>query len=151
MLSGLPRSNLPVLLLGSLDSIRSMTRFQKLAFLSDREIFKDAKYADWKPHYYGPFSDDLERDVEHYVGAGLVKSELVDHPASHEPVSLHSLTPAGISEFESNFKANEYEIGEMQRRLYKYQFHDTNAELLYYVYKHHEEYTKKSLIRKQYA
>ena len=141
-----PKSDLPILLLGALDSIRTTARFQKMAFLSDMEVYGGTKYSDWRPRSYGPFSDDLKNDVDLCVGAGLIRSGYVIHPVSQKPVPLLSLTPEGRSEFESILEANRKEIAEIRTRLFQYQFHRTSARLLWYIYENHEEYTTKSLI-----
>ena len=146
------KSDLPILLLGSLNAIRSMARFQKLAFLSDKETFKNTKkYSDWRAHYFGPFSADLKKDVDEYVREGLINVTFVRHPTSGELVSSRRLTPSGISKFNSIFEANREEISEIRKHLSRYQLHHTNARLLGYVYKHYKDYTKNSVIRGQHA
>ena len=146
-MSELPKSDLPILLLGSLGAIHSLSRLQKMAFLSDMELFKGAEYSDWKPHYYGPFSDDLEKDIEHYALAGLIGIEDALHPPSCEPVSLHYLTLAGRSKFDSICEDNMWEIAEIQKRLARYQFHNSNARLMAYVYRNYEDYTTGGAIK----
>lgn len=142
------KSNLPILLVGALNSIRSMARFQKLAFLADKEIFKDAdKYSDWTSHYYGPFSRDLEADVDTYCEDGMLAVVDITHPVSHNPVPFYSITSNGRTKFKSFYADNHAKIKEIAAQLFHFQFHKTNAGLLHYVYKHHKEFTVNSVIK----
>ena len=59
--------------------IHGNTRFQKYGFLLFKQFDKELKklknncdmdqnyYDDWKPHYYGPFSKQLETDIDKCV------------------------------------------------------------------------------------
>ena len=144
-----PKGELPILLLGTLGAIRSKSRLQKLAFLSDMELFKDAENYAWKAHNYGPFSTELEEDMEHYRGAGMIDITDVRHPVSEELVLSYSLTAKGRTEFYSICKDKIEKITEMRDRFFKYQFHDSNAMLFLYIYKNHKEYTANSIIPEQ--
>ncbi len=145
------KSDLSILLLGGLTSMRSMTRFQKMAFLADKEVFEKDEYTDWKPHYYGPFSRDLENDIENYSKKGLLKSEKRRHPISNEPVSCYMLTDEGKEKFNSLCSNKKYVsyIEKIKKRFFRYQFHKTNAILLSYVYKNYPDYTVNSKIKNE--
>lgn len=142
------KSDLPILLVGTLNSIRTMTRFQKFAFLADKEIFTAVdKYSDWKPHYFGPFSRDLQSDVDAYCKDELLKETDVVHPVSDDYVSSYSLTLTGRKEFNSLYNNNVSTIKKISAFLSPYQFHNTNASLLYYVYANYKDYTTNSIIK----
>lgn len=143
-------SELPVLLLGSLSSIRSTTRFQKLAFLADMEVFKNEQMYDWFPHHYGPYSSSLSNDIEIYEHKNLIECNVLQHQISSEPVKFYSLTKNGHDLFDGTLR-KQYEnyIPEILDHTLHYQFHNTNTRLLQYVYEKYGDFTTKSKILNQ--
>lgn len=140
-------SDSPILLLGSLSSIRSMTRFQKLAFLCDQKILDKKDQYEWKSYYFGPYSTELQNDVEQLCDKELLKVEQLPHPLTKNPVSTYSLTGDGKLKFDTFRNTKQQIIVEIRKLLFRYQFHRTNTSLLQYVYEHYPKYTTNSRIK----
>ena len=144
-------TELPILLLGSLNEIRTSTRLEKMAFLCDQKIFKDGDgmyYTDWKPHHYGPYSKKLMDDVNFYATKlqRIIEIRLVEDVFSNI-VKMYSLTIKGRHEFSkllNKFDGKQFDIYEL---LLKYQKHKTNYKLLHDVYDEYPKYTVNSLIK----
>jgi uncharacterized protein len=50
--------------------IRGRTTIQKLAYFAEVQGISDVAY---KPHYYGPYSDDIANTLDMLVGLGLIE------------------------------------------------------------------------------
>ena len=93
-----------ILLLGSVGDVKYKTRLQKYMFLADnqllqtKEIQTDELVCDWKPHHYGPFSEDLEICVGEAIEEKLVASFKI-HEDGKTPGVGYRLTIKGRAEF----------------------------------------------------
>lgn len=137
-------SELPIILLGSISKIRSLTRFQKLAFLADKEVIKDTEmYNDWGSRYSGPHSVNLDKDLEYYSNNKIIEITVGKNNSGLD-ISIYLLTDKGQKQFEEICTRFENHVFEIKNSLYYYQFHDTNAMLLQDIYENYNDYIKKS-------
>lgn len=66
------------------EPVRGRTRFQKMMFLLWKRM--DGKGMDgpsglgFVPHHYGPYSRQLQDDIDGLIGEGLVEEEVVEGP-----------------------------------------------------------------------
>ncbi|WOV92683.1 MAG: hypothetical protein R1F52_06115 [Candidatus Nitrosoabyssus spongiisocia] len=139
-----------ILLLGTMNEIRTITRIQKMAFLCDKILFKNTPhYTDWKPYFYGPYSEKLAEDIKYYESKDqrLIKGKLVEETFANI-VTRYSLTIKGRSEF-SKLLIDFTEQIKIKELLQVYQSHETNDKLLKFVYERYPEYTTNSVIKKK--
>ena len=135
-------------------TIHGTTRLQKYGFLLHKQYGQELSailrsnpdvgfYGDWKPFWFGPFSESLSKDIQACVEAGLIYKELVD-PARNS--YRYSLTVRGrrrwrqlLSEFTSEITAIHEKVANLQGvRLER---------LLQRIYDAYPEYTKQSTIK----
>ena len=66
------------------EPVRGRTRFQKMMFLlwrRRREGRSSLSGLGFVPHHYGPYSRQLQDDIEGLIGEGLIGEERVESPA----------------------------------------------------------------------
>ena len=78
-----------LVVLGKSEEIRGRTRFQKIIYLLKKKKVVDFAY-DFIPYYYGPYSQDLQIEINLLEAADLIEVE----PAGGFP-SAHMLTEKG--------------------------------------------------------
>ena len=135
-------------------TIHGTTRLQKYGFLLYKQYGKELSaisskhdnltfYDDWKPYWFGPYSESLSKDTKACVDDSLVYKDMVD-PARNS--YRYSLTMSGrmrwrkiMSEFHTEMTAIREKIMNLQKmRLER---------LLQGVYDAYPEYTKQSTIK----
>ena len=87
-------------ILNSGGCFESATKLQKIAFLSIYENGLEA-FTEFKWHYYGPYSKEIQDTVENLVKKGIVFEESIDRVSySGNPytVTRLTLTPRGMEE-----------------------------------------------------
>lgn len=111
-------SEIILLVLGEADgAIRGRTRMQKVLYFLCQRLHKDADYS---PHYYGPYSEQVAGAVDSLVARGLVEEKL-------EPTSTG---------------------GPFEGKIYEYVLDDRGRELLASIEELHLE--EAARVRKQY-
>lgn len=139
-------TDLPIILLGTLGTIKYKTRLEKLAFLCDMEIFTDCKwYSDWIPYMYGPFSLMLLDNMDELKSEGMVHIRTVKDPFGQD-TKEYSLTDIGRERYSK--LAGEYmdQSRQIRETLSKYNESATNLPLLRKVYGEYPQYAARSLI-----
>lgn len=134
---------IPILLLGTLGTIKYKTRFQKLAFLYDHEISSKPTY-EWTPHRFGPYSYQFKDAIKSCETVNLVKCIGTNDPFGRHEVK-YNLTINGHKIFRKIL--NKFNISKIRPKLLQYQSHNTNYQLLLYVYKKYPSYTINSEIK----
>jgi uncharacterized protein YwgA len=86
----IPEADFVIALLGTAGEIPSRTMLQKLVYLSGDLAGESLNFS---PHYYGPYSADLQEDVEALVAAGQVEETVsileAWQPAAFDVVQYH--------------------------------------------------------------
>lgn len=88
-----------ILLAISDTTIHGTTRLQRYGFLLHKQYGKElsaisgkhenlAFYSDWRPYWFGPFSEDMSKDAKACVGAGLIYKDMVDPVRNSHRYSL---------------------------------------------------------------
>jgi len=142
-----------VLLLGAMGEVKYKTRLQKYAFLADNQYSQSqngGKGADllyrWKPHHYGPYSEDLNLCIGEAVDAKLI-SVFEIHETNKTPGVAYKLTVRGNAEYRHLLKTMGNVSSSIHDMLEKFQRDSSEHELVKFVYQMHPKYTTKSLIR----
>lgn len=139
-------TDLPVILLGTLGTIKYKTRLEKLAFLCDMEIFTDWKwYNDWIPYKYGPFSRKLLDDMDRLSDAGLVNIRTIKDPFG-QATKEYSLTDSGRQRYVELFATYAKQGRHIRESLVKYNTSISMLPLLRKVYNKYPQYAARSLI-----
>jgi uncharacterized protein YwgA len=84
-----------VLLIINDNFVQGSTRLQKYGFLLAQEhndIFNELSetytqlkfYNDWKPHYYGPFSEELQKDIDTCIKNGLLHKRVFEYTGTRQ-------------------------------------------------------------------
>ena len=113
------------------------TRVQKMVFLGKKEAKLPYTY-EFKQHYYGPFSRELEESISSLVACGALQEESIEHPiiAEYGPIVeyRYSLTPFGseLLNTYSNYLTDDEKI--RIRRLSEKYDKMSLSELISYVY-----------------
>ena len=118
------------------EGIPSRTHLQKEMFLLLKEtVFQKEEWYKFVPHYYGPFSRELDNDLNELVASGLVNES-----------TGFALTPEGFKDadalwntLDQSHKAALSKIKERYNRL-------TSEKLLDYVYGKYKRYNVKSAV-----
>ena len=137
------------------NEISGSTKFQKYGFLLWKQYQKElekiasvherlAFYDDWRPHYYGPFSEGLQKDIAVCIKSGLL------HKSKGRGLKLevYRLTLKGRVRWRKFFTDGEYH-GEMKkiedkiRNLQNIRYYT----LLRQIYKEYPSYAKNSKIK----
>jgi len=102
-----------IILLGTMGEIRYKTRLQKYAFLADNQYSQSqsgSKPTDlvyrWKPHHYGPFSEDLNMCVREALDAKLI-SVFEIQESNKSPGVEYKLTAKGNAEYRRLLQSRE--------------------------------------------
>jgi len=77
-------------------TIAGNTRIQKYGFLISQLYAKklDGFYVDWKPYLYGPYSEELKKDLDEAIANNLVTKYTTMTPSNRE-FSNYTLTIKG--------------------------------------------------------
>lgn len=134
--------------------IHGSTRLQKYGFLLSEQYKKELSslasncpglefYDDWAALWYGPFSRDLQKDVETCVSGGLISKTLVDPGlGSHR----YAPTIKGRARWRKILAASGKEIGDIHEKVSNLQSMRLE-QLLEGIYHAYPEYTKHSVIK----
>lgn len=67
------------------EPVRGRTRFQKMMFLLWEKMEREGKEGcsglGFVPHHYGPYSRQLQDDIEGLIGEGMIEEEKEESPA----------------------------------------------------------------------
>ena len=146
-----------ILLLGTMGEVKYKTRLQKYIFLADNQYSqsqdgsktKDLVYR-WKPHHYGPFSEDLNLCIGEALDAKLI-SIFEIHESNKNPGVAYKLTTKGNVEFRRLQQSRTDVSRSILGLLEKFQRDPTEHELIEFVYQMHPNYATKSLIRDKFS
>lgn len=108
--------------LKELEEIRGRTRFQKTIYLLMEKNGIDFSY-DFIPYYYGPYSQDLQIEIDLLEAADLIDVKPVDGV-----LYVHRLTKKGkAAAKEIKQKMGEDEFKRLSRALNKYKIRSTKS------------------------
>ena len=118
------------------ESIPSKTHLQKEMFILLKEtIFQKADGYIFVPHYYGPFSRELDIDLNELLASGLINDS-----------DGFTLTPVGFKDtralWNSQDQAHKTALSRIKERYNRL----TSEKLLDYVYEKYKKYTVKSAV-----
>ena len=136
-------------------TIYGATRLQKYGFLLFKQYGKELEaitntypemsfYNDWKPHYFGPYSVNLKRDLKKCVNDNTV----IEVKDQYSDLNQYSLTIKGRRKWRKIFADCNAAMAEIHKKIGHLQ-KIRLAVLLSQVYSAYPEYTGKSLIRDQ--
>ena len=139
-------------------TVHGTTRLQKYGFLLHKQYGREVSailrdnpnmgfYDDWKPFWFGPFSESLSKDIQACVDAGLVYKELVD-PARNS--YRYSLTVRGRKRWRQLLGEFTSEITTIHEKVMNLQGMRLER-LLQRIYDAYPEYTKRSTIKDRLA
>jgi len=134
---------IPIIILYTQDTaaIEGATRFQKLVFLAQEETRIPERY-NYEPDKFGPYSWELESDLERVIEQGFVERN-VDFNSSGNPRYKYSLTVKGIREAKNLLGRFDPLFEELDK--VKSRYNDQHlGDLLRYVYGQYPEYTTES-------
>jgi uncharacterized protein YwgA len=116
------------------ESIPSKTHLQKEMFLLLKEtVFQKVEGYKFIPHYYGPFSRDLDSDLNELVASGLVNDS-----------AGFVLTPDGFKDANALWNSLDQPHKTALSRIKERYNRLTSEKLLDYVYEKYKKYTVKS-------
>jgi len=154
---GMTPMRLLVLLLGAMGEVKYKTRLQKYVFLADNQYSRSQKGGKtedlvyrWKPHYYGPYSEDLNLCIGEAVDAKLIRVFEI-HETNKNPGVAYKLTVKGNVEYRNLLKNMGGISGSIRELLEKFQHDSSEHELVKFVYQTHPKFTTKSLIRDKFS
>ncbi len=139
------------------NAIWGSTRFQKYGFLLAKQYQREIEmleltnsgfefYNDWGPHYFGPFSRQLERDIETCINKKILKKTFVDKtPGGERDINIYQLTVAGRKRWRDIFYENDCmkKLDDKIKHLQKM----SSVTLLRLVYNAYPEFTTNSTIK----
>jgi hypothetical protein len=148
------RSDVLLLLLRAVGDVFGRTRLVKLLFLTGKETNATRVVPDFFRHFaynYGPFDDEIFRDVEALAQHGLVdaRAPLDLIPGKRHVDAVYRLTPKGKKYAEALARAEASApglVGELKVLALKYGRLSLD-DLVRHVYETYPEYTTESLIR----
>ncbi len=137
--------NLPILLLGTLGTIRRRPRLEKLAFLCDMEIFKKIKvYDDWLPYMFGPFSTKLHDDMSDLASRHIVAVNTVEG-GFEDGTCKYSLTSVGRKKYGQLLAQYVDKVARIHEMLLSYNYMETTVPLMERVYKKYPKFSSSML------
>ncbi len=139
--------NLVLLIIGLLGRVRGTTRLHKIAFLAVEEGGIDVD-AEFVPHFYGPWSPDVQRALNELVEARII-DVIVDETGVQDesPPKVYSLTDNGKELLKTTLaRLNREELLRLKFIIRRYGFMPLTY-LLTYIYTKYPEYTRASIIR----
>jgi len=136
---------LAILELADEDTVEGITRFQKLVFLSQREVL-DEKFYNFVAGSYGPFSKSLYDDIDKLVEKGfIVENKEPSEGTNDGDKQVYSLGSKGRSALmrAEHVEDTPFSMSEVERLVDKY---DEMGlwELLEYVYDEYPEMAENS-------
>ena len=135
------------------EPIEGRTRFQKMIFLllMKAKFFKN-RY-DFQPHDYGPYSKELQSDIDHLIKEGYVTEERKTKEEGKIKYA-YSITKDGtafvnhiISDEELNSKFHFSNLLELSNEVKGKLNHKDLSSLLYEIYDEYPEYAKYSKLQ----
>lgn len=130
------RMKVPLLTLYFAGKISGRVRFQKLVFLCMKEAGVPMQY-DFKLHKFGPFANELSRDLQDLTHSGMISAEEITWMSSEGPsfITVYSLTKNGktLTERKVLPTINEETRNKVQEAVQRYNSMPLNT-LLSYVY-----------------
>lgn len=143
-----------VLLIINDNTIHGAVRFQKYGFLLANQYSKKMDeikqkhgisfYHDWRPHNFGPYSDELDQDIEQCINDKIMTRITVPTNRDNE-MKMYSLSIKGRQKWRGLFDTNDQmkAFDEKIKNLQKIPYYS----LLRQIYKAYPEYTSNSVIR----
>jgi len=96
---------LAILSMGNGTPIRGKTRLVKLTYIASIELkkaHKDIDFYEFRRHYYGPYSDEINDDLETLIAEGFIRHEIVaqESPCGIYEENTYQITARGVEELE---------------------------------------------------
>ena len=146
-----------VLLVINDNTIYGSTRFQKYGFLLYKQYEKELKkikttfpnlgfYNDWKAHYYGPYSEELEKDIKKCVSDRLIRKSSIITEKKQE-MHMYTLTIKGRTKWRTMYDKID-EIAQIDKKIKNLQ-KTPYYTLIRQIYNAYPEYTTASRIANQ--
>lgn len=136
---------LPLTILSVADdqSVKGITRFQKLVFLLERELLNEEDYYKFRAGQYGPFSRGLYDDID-----DLVENEFIEEEVETTPVGerkTYTLTDKGHRAITNALQREEvdFQPEELSETIESYESEGLR-DLLEYVYSEYPEMARNS-------
>lgn len=136
---------LPLTLLSVADeqSVKGITRLQKLIFLVEQELLNEDDYYKFRAGQYGPFSRGLYDDID-----DLVESRFIDEEIERTPVGerkTYTLTEKGQRAVTNALQHDEvgFDPKELAKKIESYEGEGLR-DLLKYVYSKYPEMARNS-------
>jgi len=136
---------LPLILLSKSDEekIEGITRFQKLVFLADQELFGGSDHYNFRPDQYGPFSRPLYDDLDRLAASDFINVE-TERTFAGNKKKVYSLDEKGKKVLErTDSDEIEFEEEELEKIVQEYNKEDL-WDLLEYVYERYPGFTTES-------
>ena len=133
-------TELPILLLGTLGTIKRKTRLEKLAFLCDMEVFKKRKvYDDWLPSAYGPFSTKLHDDISDLASKNIVIMT-TQEGGFNDGTCKYALTSDGRKKYSQLMNLHVKKVIRIHDLLLAYNHMETTVPLMERVYQKYPKF-----------
>ncbi len=135
--------------------IQGATRFQKYGFVIFKQYQKELAelnlsynrsfnfYEDWKPHRFGPYSEQLTQDIKNCVTNGILDEKMIDKDRGFKQ---YFLTLKGRIKWRKIFFNTTDEVIKINNKI-RYLQTMKLVELLRQVYDAYPKYTTKSRIK----
>ena len=146
-----------VLLIINDNTIYGSIRFQKYGFLLYKQYERDLKeieisfqylrfYNDWEPHFYGPYSKELEKDIETCVANKLIRKSLFT-TEKKQKMDVYTLTLKGRGKWRKMYDQIDEmaQIDKKIKNLQKIPYYT----LIRQIYNAYPKYTTNSRIKEQ--
>lgn len=138
----------PLALLAACDkeSIEGITRFQKLVFIAQRELFNEDQFYSYVPHKYGPFSKSLYDDLDELVDRGFIDQSTED-TVTGDKKKIYTLGAKGERAVRRATE-NQIDVDLEAIEAIKQEHNDENLwDFLDYVYSEYPEMTTESKLK----
>lgn len=145
-----------VLLIISDCTIAGATRLQKYGFLLRKQFGKELSkiedrygisfYTDWKAHHYGPYSEQLSRDIKTCVDRRLVEEQNAKGPTGNRYMR-YGFTTKGRRVWRTILGNNTKEVSDISDKVRFLQATNT-GKLLRDIYTEYPAYAVNSKIKK---
>ncbi len=134
--------------------IQGLTRFQKYGFLLSKQYKKELQklktkyptldfYDDWRPHNYGPYSDQLAKDIQTCIENKILIEKEVDKGKNY---NQYMLSLKGRKKWRQLFRKTTDEMIGINDRVRHLQLMNL-IEMLRQIYSSYPEFTVNSKIK----
>jgi len=128
------------------ESVEGITRFQKLVFLAQRELFDEDEFYPYKPHKYGPFSKSLYDDLDQLVERDFIKQSTEKTVTGNER-KVYTLSEKGKRALNKAEEENfDFDLETLSEIMEEYNYENL-WDLLEYVYSEYPEMAEKSKLK----